>query len=116
MTPGEMQINGCVIKRGMAEQYLNGAQVRAGFQQVCGIAMAQGLLVLLMICIPTKICYRFHPFYGVEVDVVRHLRRTGSAVLDRQTSRRRTVALPEWMLSPQACDRLSHEERPRIAY
>ena len=54
MTPGEMQINGCVIERGMAEQYLNGAQVRAGFQQVCGITMAQGLLVLLMICTQQK--------------------------------------------------------------
>jgi hypothetical protein len=29
-----------VITEGMAEQYLNGAQVRAGFEQVCGIAMA----------------------------------------------------------------------------
>jgi hypothetical protein len=54
MTPGEMQINGCVIERGMAEQYLNGAQVRAGFKQVCGITMAQGLLVLLMICTQQK--------------------------------------------------------------
>ncbi len=43
MAPGEMQINGCVIERGMAEQYLNRAQVRAGFEQVCGIAMAQGM-------------------------------------------------------------------------
>jgi hypothetical protein len=40
MTPGEMQIDGCVIKRGVAEQYLNGAQVCASFEQVCGIAMA----------------------------------------------------------------------------
>lgn len=40
MAPGEMQIDGCVIERGMAEQYLNGAQVRARFEQVCGIAMA----------------------------------------------------------------------------
>jgi hypothetical protein len=39
MAPGEMQIDGCVIERSMAEQYLNGAQVRAGFEQVCGIAM-----------------------------------------------------------------------------
>ena len=43
MTPGEMQIDGCVIERGMAEQYLNGAQIRAGFKQVRGIAMAQGV-------------------------------------------------------------------------
>ena len=54
MTPGEMQIDGCVIQRGMAEQYLNGAQIGASFEQVCGIAMAQGLLVLLMICTQQK--------------------------------------------------------------
>jgi hypothetical protein len=54
MAPREMQIDGCVIERSMAEQYLNGAQVRAGFEQVCGIAMAQGLLVLLMICTQQK--------------------------------------------------------------
>ena len=63
----------------------------------------------------TKICYRFHPLYGVEVDVVRHLRRIGSAVLIVRLPGGAHVALPEWMLSPQACDRLSHEERPRIA-
>jgi hypothetical protein len=43
MAPGEMQIDGCVIERRMAEQYLNGAQVRAGFKQVGGITMAQGM-------------------------------------------------------------------------
>ena len=46
MAPREMQIDGCVIKGGMAEQYLNGAQVRAGFEQVCGIAMTAGLGIL----------------------------------------------------------------------
>ena len=54
MTSGKMQIDSCVIERGMAEQYLNGAQVRASFEQVCGIAMARGLLVLLMICTQQK--------------------------------------------------------------
>jgi hypothetical protein len=54
MAPGKVQIDGCVIERGMAEQYLNGAQVRAGLKQVCGITMAQGLLVLLMICTQQK--------------------------------------------------------------
>jgi hypothetical protein len=53
--------------------------------------------------------------YGVEVDVIRHLRRIGSAVLIVRLPGGAQVALPEWMLSPQACDRLSHEERPRIA-
>jgi hypothetical protein len=33
MTPGEMQIDGGVIERGMAELYLNGAWGGASFQQ-----------------------------------------------------------------------------------
>jgi hypothetical protein len=63
----------------------------------------------------TKICYRFHPFYGVEVEVVRYLRRTESAVLIVRLPGGAQLALPEWMLNSQACDRLSYEERPRIA-
>jgi hypothetical protein len=34
MPPGEVQIDGGVIERGMAEQHLDGAQVRSCFQQV----------------------------------------------------------------------------------
>jgi hypothetical protein len=32
-----MQIDGCVIERGMAQQYLNGPEIRAGFEQVRGM-------------------------------------------------------------------------------
>jgi hypothetical protein len=63
----------------------------------------------------TKICYRFHPYYGVEVEVVRYLRRTESAILIVRLPGDAQVAIPEWMLNPQACDQLSHEESPRIA-
>ena len=63
----------------------------------------------------TKICYQFHPFYGVEVELVRYLRRTESGVLIVRLPEGAQVALPEWMLNPQACDRLSQEEKPRIA-
>jgi hypothetical protein len=35
-TPGQRQIDGCVIERGMAEQYLNCPGIRAGFEQVRG--------------------------------------------------------------------------------
>ena len=63
----------------------------------------------------TKIYYRFHPSYGVEVEVVRHLRRTESAVVIVRLPEGAQVALPEWMLNSQACDRLSQEEKPRIA-
>ncbi len=43
MPPGEVQIDGRVIERGMAEQHLDGAQVRACFEQVSRIAVAQGV-------------------------------------------------------------------------
>ena len=69
MAPGEMQINGCVIERGMAEQYLNGAQVRAGFEQVCGVSYGARHSHTTHDLHTTKICYRYHPFYGVEVEV-----------------------------------------------
>ena len=63
---------------------------------------------------PTKICYPCHPFYGVEVEVVRHLRRTESTVLVVRLPTGTQIALPEWMLAPELCDRLSYEDRPRI--
>ena len=63
----------------------------------------------------TKISYRFHPFYGVEVEVVRYLRRTESAVLIVRLPGGAQVALPEWMLTPRICDRMTHEDKPRIA-
>ena len=43
MPPGEVQIDGGVIERSMAEQYLDGAQVCACFQQVSRVAVAQGV-------------------------------------------------------------------------
>jgi hypothetical protein len=38
----------------MSQQDLNGVQVGAGFEQVSGEAMAQGIVVLLMICIQQR--------------------------------------------------------------
>jgi hypothetical protein len=43
MPLGEMQINGSDFEVAMSEQYLDGAQVGAGFEQVCGEAMSQGV-------------------------------------------------------------------------
>ena len=34
-----MQVHGSVFELGMAQQYLNRAQIGAGFEQVCGIAV-----------------------------------------------------------------------------
>jgi len=62
----------------------------------------------------TKICYPCHPQYGVEVEVVRHLRRTESSVLVVRLPKGTQIALPKWMLTPELCDRLSYEDSPRI--
>jgi hypothetical protein len=40
MPLGQMQIDGRYFEVAMAEQYLDGAQVRAGFEKVCGEAMS----------------------------------------------------------------------------
>jgi hypothetical protein len=61
-----------------------------------------------------KIYYRFHPFYGAEVEVIRHLRRIGSAILIARLPGGAQIAVPEWMLIPQVCDRLTIEAEPRI--
>ena len=63
-----------------------------------------------------KICYRHHPLCGVEVTVVRYLRRhsTDPVVIVRCPDHAQ-IALPEWMLNSVACDRLSDEAQPRVA-
>ena len=62
-----------------------------------------------------KICYRFHPFHGVEVEVIRHLRKSESVILVIKLPGGSQVAIPEWMLIPHICDRLTYEEKPRIS-
>ena len=49
-----MEINGSVFQVSMTQQKLNRVEIRASFQQVCGVGMAQGILVLLMICTPRR--------------------------------------------------------------
>ena len=63
----------------------------------------------------TKICYRFHPFHGVEVELVRYLRKTESSILIVKLPGGTQLAIPEWMLNPQVCDRLRNEDQPRIS-
>src|ERR1041385_7487525 len=63
----------------------------------------------------TKICYRCHPFYGTEVEVIRHLRTTDSAILIIRLPSGVQVAVPDWMLNPQVCDRFTYEAEPRIS-
>lgn len=62
-----------------------------------------------------KICYRHHPLYGTEVEVVRYLRRTNPAILVVKLPDGRQLAVPEWMLSPLMCEQLKEEAEPRIA-
>ena len=40
MPLGQMQVDGSDLEVSMAEQYLDGAKVGAGFKQMCGEAMA----------------------------------------------------------------------------
>ena len=62
----------------------------------------------------TKICYRFHPFHDVEVEVVRQLRKTESSILIVKLPGGAQMAIPEWMLNPQVCERLISEDKARI--
>ena len=63
----------------------------------------------------TKICYRHHPCYGIEVEVIRHLRRIGSVILIVRFPDGLQLAIPEWMLSPHVCQHLTDQVEPRIA-
>src|SRR5215472_15003544 len=62
-----------------------------------------------------KICYRFHPLYGAEVEVIRCLRKSASVILIVKFARGMQIAVPEWMLNPQVCDQLKTEDKPRIS-
>ena len=63
----------------------------------------------------TKICYRCHPFCGVAVEVIRHLRRIDSVILIVRLPGGTQVAVPDWMLSPQICDQFTNETDPRVS-
>jgi hypothetical protein len=52
MPARQMEIDAGRFQVGVAEQYLNGGQIRSVFQQMRGEAVAEGILVLLMICTP----------------------------------------------------------------
>lgn len=62
-----------------------------------------------------KICYRYHPFYCTEVQVIRYLRRMTSPILVVKLPDGRQLAIPEWMLNPLVCEQLKQEVEPRIA-
>jgi len=62
-----------------------------------------------------KICYRFHPLYGAEVEVIRCSRKSASVILIVKVPGGLQIAVPEWMLIPQTCDQLKIEDKPRLA-
>jgi hypothetical protein len=53
-----MEINSGLLQVRVTQQKLNRAEIRASFQQVCGVCMAQGVLVLLMISTPARFATR----------------------------------------------------------
>ena len=63
----------------------------------------------------SKICYRFHPLYGAEVEVIRCLRKSASVILTVKVPGGLQIAVPEWMLNPQTCDQLKTQDKPRIS-
>ena len=65
---------------------------------------------------PAKICYHYHPCHGVEVEPIRYLRRGGDApIVIVRLPDGLQLAIPEWMLSSEICERLRTEARPRIS-
>jgi len=62
-----------------------------------------------------KICYRYHPRYGLAVQLIRYLRRGIAAVVIVRLPDGSQVAVPEWMLKPEVCEGLIVEAKPRIS-
>jgi hypothetical protein len=52
---------------------------------------------------------------SVEVEVIRHLRRSDSVILIVRLPGGTQVALPDWMLSAQICDQFTNEADPRVS-
>lgn len=62
-----------------------------------------------------KIEYRHHPHFGAEVRVVRTLRHFRDELDTVEFTDGRRLGVPQWMLDPEACRRLSQTSKPRIA-
>jgi hypothetical protein len=62
-----------------------------------------------------KIWYRYHPRYGVAVQLVRYLRHGSAAVVIVRLPDSSQLAISEWMLKPEACEELRVEAKPRIS-
>jgi hypothetical protein len=112
---GDPQIAGRSREAAVPKQQLNRADVGSGFEHVNGEGMPQSLLILLMIYSQRRFANGFNPFYGVEVKVIRHLRRIDDAILIVRLPGGAQVAVPDWMLNPRICDRFTDESEPRVS-
>jgi hypothetical protein len=61
------------------------------------------------------IAYRYHPFHGEPVEILRRFRRYATDHLLLRLSDEVQLAIPAWMLDPVACQELCNEVHPRIA-
>jgi hypothetical protein len=60
--------------------------------------------------------YRFHPFCGEEVEIVRRLRRyTADSVVVKLRQSGLQIAVPSWMLDEAFCQPLVEGPHPRVA-
>ena len=62
-----------------------------------------------------RVCYRYHPFYGHDVEVVRALRRQTEPSVIIRVEGGLQIGIPLWMLEPEHCSTLTDEPVPRIA-
>jgi len=62
-----------------------------------------------------RICYRYHPRYGATVQLVRYLRRGSAPIVVVRLLDNSQLAIPEWMLKPEACEQLKVEAKPRVS-
>jgi hypothetical protein len=110
----KMEIDDRLSQVAVPQQDLDGTDVGAGFEKVSRKAMPQGFLILLMICCRERSAIASIPRYGVEVEVIRRLRKTDSSILIVRAPGRPPIAISEWMLNPEICDRFMIQENPRI--
>ena len=61
-----------------------------------------------------RICYRHHPFFDHDVEIIRSLRQSEPSVIIRLDDGLR-IAIPNWMLDAVYCSSLSDLRTPRIA-
>ena len=61
------------------------------------------------------VSYRYHPFFGQDVEIVRTLRQQAEPSVIIRLECELQIAIPVWMLEPEHCSALTDELRPRIA-